>query len=43
MITGIKTTIPFQQAIMHNESFRQGKYHTGFVEQLLRDGVPMMR
>jgi hypothetical protein len=28
---------------MHNESFRQGKYHTGFVEQLLRDGVPMMR
>ncbi|MEI8294783.1 MAG: acetyl-CoA carboxylase biotin carboxylase subunit [bacterium] len=43
MITGIKTTIPFQQAIMHNESFRKGKYHTGFVEQLLRDGVPMMR
>ena len=43
MITGIKTTIPFQQAIMHNESFRQGKYHTGFVEQLLREGVPMMR
>ena len=43
MITGIKTTIPFQQAIMHNEAFRQGKYHTGFVEQLLRDGVPVMR
>ena len=43
MITGIKTTIPFQQAIMHNEAFRHGKYHTGFVEQLLRDGVPVMR
>jgi len=43
MITGIKTTIPFQQAIMQNSSFRDGKYHTGFVEQLLRDGVPMIR
>ncbi len=43
MITGVKTTIPFQQAIMQNSSFRDGKYHTGFVEQLLRDGVPMIR
>jgi acetyl-CoA carboxylase biotin carboxylase subunit len=43
MITGIKTTIPFQQAIMHNAEFRKGKYHTGFVEQLLREGVPLMR
>ena len=43
MITGIKTTIPFQQAIMQNSSFREGKYHTGFVEQLLRDGVPVIR
>jgi acetyl-CoA carboxylase biotin carboxylase subunit len=43
MITGIKTTIPFQQAIMQNSAFREGKYHTGFVEQLLRDGVPMIR
>jgi acetyl-CoA carboxylase biotin carboxylase subunit len=43
MITGIKTTIPFQQAIMQNSSFRDGKYHTGFVEQLLRDGVPVIR
>ncbi|PAZ02244.1 MAG: acetyl-CoA carboxylase biotin carboxylase subunit [Spartobacteria bacterium AMD-G5] len=43
MITGIKTTIPFQQAIMQNSSFREGKYHTGFVEQLLRDGVPIIR
>jgi len=43
MITGIKTTIPFQQAIMRNSEFRKGKYHTGFVEQMLRDGVPVVR
>ncbi len=39
MITGIKTTIPFQMAIMQNANFRKGKYHTGFVEQMLKDGV----
>jgi len=43
MITGIKTTIPFQQAVMRNSEFRKGKYHTGFVEQMLRDGVPVVR
>ena len=43
MITDVKTTIPFQLAIMHNDQFRMGKYHTGFVEQLMRDGVPLMR
>jgi acetyl-CoA carboxylase biotin carboxylase subunit len=43
MITGIKTTIPFQMAIMQNARFRAGKYHTGFVEEILRDGVPIMR
>jgi len=43
MITGIKTTIPFQQAIMRNADFRRGSYHTGFVEQLLREGVPVVR
>jgi len=42
MITGIKTTIPFQQAIMQTAEFRAGKYHTGFVEKLLKDGVPMV-
>ncbi|CAN5488418.1 acetyl-CoA carboxylase biotin carboxylase subunit [soil metagenome] len=40
MITGVKTTIPFQQVIMHNEAFRNGKYSTGFVEELLKQGVP---
>jgi len=43
MITGIKTTIPFQQAILRNSDFRKGNYHTGFVEQMLRDGVPVVR
>jgi acetyl-CoA carboxylase biotin carboxylase subunit len=36
MITGVKTTIPFQQIIMHNADFRAGKYNTGFVEKLLK-------
>jgi acetyl-CoA carboxylase biotin carboxylase subunit len=40
MITGIKTTIPFQQAIMRNADFRRGKYSTGFIERMLADGVP---
>ena len=36
MITGIKTTIPFQQEIMKTAGFREGAYHTGFVEQILQ-------
>ena len=35
MITGIKTTISFQQAIMQDPNFRRGVYSTTFVEQLL--------
>jgi acetyl-CoA carboxylase biotin carboxylase subunit len=35
MITGIKTTIPFEQAILQDPNFRRGVYSTGFVEQLL--------
>jgi len=40
MITGIKTTIPFQQAIMRNADFRKGKYSTAFIEKMLTDGIP---
>ena len=40
MITGVRTTIPFQQVIMQNADFRRGKYDTGFVEKLLQAGVP---
>ena len=35
MLTGVKTTIPFQQAILQDPNFRRGVYSTAFVEQLL--------
>ena len=35
MVTGIKTTVSFQQAIMQDPNFRRGVYSTAFVEQLL--------
>lgn len=40
MITGIKTTIAFQQQIMQTPEFHRGQYDTGFVEKLLKAGVP---
>ncbi|HEV2436128.1 MAG TPA: acetyl-CoA carboxylase biotin carboxylase subunit [Verrucomicrobiae bacterium] len=35
MITGIKSNVSFQQAIMQDPNFRRGVYSTGFIEQLL--------
>jgi len=35
MITGVKTTISFQQAILQDPNFRRGVYSTSFVDQLL--------
>lgn len=35
VITGIKTTIPFEQAILQDPNFRRGVYSTSFVDQLL--------
>ena len=35
LITGVKTTIPFQQTIMRNPDFQRGRYHTGFVGSLM--------
>lgn len=35
MITGVRTTISFQQAIMQDPNFRRGVYSTTFIEQLL--------
>jgi acetyl-CoA carboxylase biotin carboxylase subunit len=35
MITGIKTTIQFEQAILQDPNFRRGVYTTNFVEQLM--------
>jgi acetyl-CoA carboxylase biotin carboxylase subunit len=38
MITGIKTTIPFEQAILQDPNFARGVYSTNFVDQLLNSG-----
>jgi acetyl-CoA carboxylase, biotin carboxylase subunit len=35
MITGIKTTIAFEQAIMQDPNFRRGVYSTNFISELL--------
>lgn len=35
MITGVKTTIPFEQAILQDPNFRRGVYSTNFIDQLL--------
>jgi acetyl-CoA carboxylase biotin carboxylase subunit len=35
LITGIKTTIPFHNAIMRNADFRDGNYDTGFVDRMM--------
>jgi acetyl-CoA carboxylase biotin carboxylase subunit len=31
IIEGIKTTIPFHKALMKDENFRSGNFHTGFL------------
>jgi acetyl-CoA carboxylase biotin carboxylase subunit len=38
MITGVKTTIAFEQAILQDPNFRRGVYSTNFIEQLLSGG-----
>jgi len=38
MITGVKSTIPFEQAILQDPNFRRGVYSTNFIEQLLGGG-----
>ena len=35
MITGVKTSIAFEQAILQDPNFRRGVYTTNFIEQLL--------
>lgn len=35
MVTGIKTTIPFELAILQDPNFRRGVYSTNFIEELL--------
>jgi acetyl-CoA carboxylase biotin carboxylase subunit len=43
IIRGIKTTIPFQQAILRDPDFVRGKYDTSFVGKLLDSGVAKLR
>lgn len=38
LITGVKTTIPFEQAILQDPNFRRGVYSTAFIDQLLTGG-----
>jgi acetyl-CoA carboxylase biotin carboxylase subunit len=35
IITGVKTTIPLEQAILQDPNFRRGVYNTNFIEELL--------
>ena len=39
ILTGIKTTIPFQEAIMRDPDFVRGKYNTGFVQKIIDSRV----
>lgn len=34
IVEGIHTTIPFHQMVISNEKFKQGNYHTGFLEEI---------
>ena len=36
VVKGVKTTIPFQRRILAHKNFVEGKYDTGFVENVLR-------
>ncbi len=38
-VTGVKTTIPFDKAVLHNEVFRKGDFNTSFIETELKDLV----
>ncbi|MBC8326481.1 MAG: acetyl-CoA carboxylase biotin carboxylase subunit [Verrucomicrobia subdivision 3 bacterium] len=42
MITGVKTTIPFEQVVMRDPNFRRGKYATNFIENLLANRREMI-
>ena len=38
-VKGIKTTIPFDKAVLHNEIFRAGSFDTSFIEKDLKSMV----
>lgn len=37
-LEGIKTTIPLHLRLLEDEAFRSGDYHTGYLEELLKEG-----
>jgi acetyl-CoA carboxylase biotin carboxylase subunit len=37
VIEGVKTTIPFNQKILHHPVFCEGKVHTGYIAEMLAD------
>lgn len=39
MVLGIKTTIPFDKAVLHNEVFRKGNFDTSFIEKDMKSLV----
>jgi acetyl-CoA carboxylase biotin carboxylase subunit len=39
-VEGIKTTIPVHQAVLENERFLQGNYHTQFLDKMLSGWTP---
>jgi acetyl-CoA carboxylase biotin carboxylase subunit len=43
LITGIKTTIPFQSAIMSDPDFVRGTYDTGFVGRIIQSRIAELR
>lgn len=40
MVTGVKTTIPFEHAIFQDPAFRQGEYTTNFIEEFMERSNP---
>ena len=37
-LEGIKTTIPLHMRLLEDDAFRSGEYHTGYLEELLKNG-----
>lgn len=37
IVEGVKTTVPFHQQLMRNEDFRQGNFHTGFLNTFVME------
>lgn len=39
MISGVKTSIPFQRFLLKTREFTEGQYDTGFIERVMKGGV----